>query len=103
MSTEQTARQSVVAIGDDEFIMGFRLAGLQSIHYRAEEDMMTLLRDQSIGIIITSKETFDSLSDNRKYDALKSIRPVVVVVSSEPQEELRKMIIRSIGVDLLKE
>ena len=93
----------IAVIGEDEFTLGFRLAGLQRvIHYHNDNDMNTLLRDDKLGIVITSNKTFEKLHDARKEDVMKSIKPVVVVVSDEPQEELRKMIIRSIGVDLLK-
>jgi vacuolar-type H+-ATPase subunit F/Vma7 len=42
------------------------------------------------------------LPEHVRDAAVRSVKPVVVVVSDEPQEELRAMIIRSIGVDLLK-
>jgi len=94
---------NIAVIGEDEFTLGFRLAGVRAVQFKTESDIDAVLRDEHLGIIITSKKTFDSLNDNRKDDVMKSIKPVVVVVSDEPQEELRKMIIRSIGVDLLKD
>jgi|SRR3989338_1479167 len=92
---------NIAALGSSVFTLGFRLAGVRQVSENAA-DMNTLLREDNLGIIITDTATFDALDDNTKEDALRSIKPVVVVVSDQPQEELRKMIIRSIGVDLMK-
>ncbi|HLC74871.1 MAG TPA: V-type ATP synthase subunit F [Candidatus Nanoarchaeia archaeon] len=93
---------NIAVLGAPAFTLGFRLAGIRSVSENVKE-METLLHSEDLGIIITDKSSFEKLSENTKEDALKSIKPVVVVISDEPQEELRKMIIRSIGVDLLKE
>jgi len=93
----------IAVIGEDEFTLGFRLTGIRNVSVmKSESDMVNLLSNKTLGIIITSQKSFDSMSEEVKEDVTNSIRPVVVVVSDKPQEGLRKMIIRSIGVDLLK-
>jgi V/A-type H+/Na+-transporting ATPase subunit F len=94
----------LAVIGKSEFTLGFRLTGIKKIiAIKKEEEMKNTLNDKSLGIVITDQETFDGLSYNLKEDVTNSIKPVVVVVSGKPQEGLRNMIIRSIGVDLLKD
>ncbi len=94
----------LAVIGDDAFNLGFRLAGIRNARtYRSESDLLTVMRDERVGIAIMSQQAFDRLSESRKEDVLTSIKPVVVVLSEQPQEGLRRMIIRSIGVDLLRE
>lgn len=90
-------------IGKSEFTLGFRLAGIKRVvEFKTEEDVVGMLNDDTLGIVITDQETFDRLNDHLKEDVTNSITPVFVVVSAKPQEELRNMIIRSIGVDLMK-
>jgi V/A-type H+/Na+-transporting ATPase subunit F len=93
----------LAVIGKSEFTLGFRLSGIKKVvDIKKEEEVIKMLNDGGLGIVITDQETFDGLNDNLKEDVINSIKPVFVVVSARPQEELRKIIIRSIGVDLLK-
>ena len=92
---------NIAVIGSAAFTLGFQLAGVRHVSSHAE-DMNAWLRDNELGIIVTDTATFDALDERTKEDVLRSIKPVVVVVSEQPQEDLRKMIIRSIGVDLMK-
>lgn len=94
----------LAALGGSEFTLGFRLAGIRKVmDFKGEQDIDTLMRDPSVGVVIMEQVAFDGLNEHRKDDVVNSIKPVFVVVSEQPQEELRKMIIRSIGVDLLRE
>jgi len=94
----------LAVIGDDAFSLGFRLSGIRNVSTcHRESDLLTVMRDERVGIVIMSQQAFERLSENRKEDVLTSIKPVVVVLSEQPQEGLRRMIIRSIGVDLLRE
>ena len=92
---------NIAVIGSPAFTLGFRLAGVRHVGTKPD-DMNVYLKEDNLGIIVTDTPTFDALNERTKEDALRSIKPVVVVVSDKPQEELRNMIIRSIGVDLMK-
>ncbi len=109
--------KELAVLGSGEFTLGFRLTGIKrviastststtstSISSSLGEDFHSLLNNQQVGIIITDEATMTALPEDSRELAISSIDPVVVVVSpSAGQDELRKMIIRSIGVDLLKE
>lgn len=94
----------IVAIGENEFTVGFQLAGIRRVielDKDIEKKITTLLNDENVGIIITSPKTVDALSERTSARLFKLVKPVTVVVSEEEKEEnLRKMIIKSIGVDL---
>lgn len=94
-------------MGGSDFTLGFRLAGIRKIFNAHEgknkEDVAALLRDATVGVVIMDQPTFDGLSEPLKEDVTSSIKPVFVILSEKPQEGLRKMIIRAIGVDLLRE
>jgi|SRR3989338_3001665 len=98
--------KEIAVIGPVEFTLGFRLAGIKLIIDTGNltEGMAKLLDNSEVGIVITDEETMSSLDEYIKEKAVGSINPVVVVVSEKAQQdELRKMIIQSIGVDLMKD
>lgn len=93
----------IAVIGQGGFTLGFRLAGITKVvDFKEAGDVNELMCNESVGIIIMDKETLSVLPESMREATVKSVKPVVVVVSDEPQEELRAMIIRSIGVDLLQ-
>ena len=94
----------IAVAGSSEFTLGFRLTGIKKVvDVRSDDDIMKLRNDASVGIVIMDQKTSEGLSEHVKEEIVNSINPVFVVVSAQPQQELRKMILRAIGVDLLKE
>jgi vacuolar-type H+-ATPase subunit F/Vma7 len=96
----------IVAVGEPEFSLGFEVAGVRCVvaeGQAAEPVIDTLMAEQSVGILVVSQRTFDRLSADLRERMLRAPRPVTVVLSEQDSnEELRSMIIRSIGVDLWK-
>jgi|TARA_B100001971_G_C18132070_1_gene505400 vacuolar-type H+-ATPase subunit F/Vma7 len=91
-------------LGGSEFTLGFRLTGIKKvIEFKDEKDANAMMADKTIGVVIMDQKSFDSLSDFKKEEVTNNNEPVFVVVSDQPQDELRNMIIRSIGVDLMQE
>ena len=90
----------IVAVGPEEFTLGFELVG---IGRRREEELEELLT-QDIGIIILNQDSYDKLAIavQRKID--KSIKPIVVVLSEQDSKggHLRDLVVRALGVDVLK-
>lgn len=102
----------LAVVGFPEFTLGFRLAGIskvididESSEKEADKRMSELFEDQNIGILITDERTMNAMSERMREKVESSVRPVSVVVSTgaTAQEALRKMIIKSIGVDLWKD
>ncbi|MBD3314121.1 V-type ATP synthase subunit F [Candidatus Woesearchaeota archaeon] len=100
----------IAVIGSPEFTLGFRISGIQRVvdvqdTDNAESKVSELMADTNVGIMVTDEKTMERLSERMREDVESSVRPVAVVVSTEStaQDALRKMIIKSIGVDLWKD
>ncbi|PLW80831.1 V-type ATP synthase subunit F [Candidatus Woesearchaeota archaeon] len=96
----------IIAVGSTEFIMGFKLAGVNAIETDTPTPIFEkLLKDQEVGIIVTDDKTINLVDEKVKENALESVKPVTVVLSqdSSGQEALQKMIKKSLGVDLWKD
>ena len=99
-------RKDIAVVGTPEFTLGFRLAGIKNVvdSSQPEASLGKFLGNQQIGIVIIDEETMRKLDDDTREQVVASISPVFVVVGKvAAQDELRKMIIQSIGVDLMKE
>ncbi|MFH1440083.1 MAG: V-type ATP synthase subunit F [Candidatus Woesearchaeota archaeon] len=98
-----TEKFDIVAIGGEEFTLGFRLAGIRTIEtISPKEDFERLISDREIGIIITDENILQRLPEHFREDVEGKVKPVTVALSTTAaaQETLRKKIIKSIGVDL---
>ncbi len=98
--------KEIAVLGTPEFTLGFRLTGIKRVidTPTPAKEINQLFNDDSLGIVIIDEHTMSSLDEYTKETVIASLRPVFVVVSTTAaQEELRKMIIQSIGVDLMKE
>jgi vacuolar-type H+-ATPase subunit F/Vma7 len=96
----------LVAIGGSEFALGFRLAGIKTIETEnPEEGFRQLIKNPEVGIIITDEKSISKMPEHFRYQLEGIVKPVTVVLSLDTtaQDALRKMIIKSVGVDLWKE
>ncbi len=100
---------NIAVIGGEEFTLGFRLAGITTIVDIPEgkdpaEEFRTLLGDKGIAIVMTDSATLGKLNERTRGDVEESVQPVVLTISTEEsQEGLRRLIQKSIGVDLWKD
>ena len=97
----------LVVIGNNEFVMGFELIGLNKVFeaetsQKLKESFVTALNDSSVGIIVTNDTAVSKLEINFRRTIENSITPVVVVLSTKvgAQDNLRDMIKKVIGIDL---
>ncbi len=90
-----------MVLGREEFTLGFELVGIESGNI---EDIETLINNKDIGIMIISKEDYNSLSMKLKNIISKTLKPIVIILSKEDIKGnvLREKIISAMGVDLLK-
>ena len=96
----------LAAIGTSEFVVGFQLAGIRKT-IETEDDAINqiknLTQDKEIGIVIIDQKTLDKVEEHDREDIEASIDPVFIPISTEvSQESLKKLIRKSIGVDLWK-
>ncbi|MDR3282541.1 MAG: V-type ATP synthase subunit F [Candidatus Methanoplasma sp.] len=95
----------IAVIGSDEFVLGFRLAGLRRIFVAGKENyqekMVEAMTDANIGILAVDAKDLEYLPANVKAKVMDSIQPVVVPVGGD-ESDLREKVKRAIGVDLYK-
>jgi vacuolar-type H+-ATPase subunit F/Vma7 len=96
--------KSVAVVGDEEFTLGFQLAGVTRAFILKEHPDGTvreLMSNKEIGLIIIQESQLGKLSEELREQAVDSIEPVFLTITEEDtNEEMRKLIKKSIGVDL---
>lgn len=96
----------LAVIGREEFVLGFQLAGIRNIFKVGKEplkDVQELMNREKLGVVIIDKNILDNFDPHDRFDIEDSISPVFVPLSSEAEQEgLRRLIKKSIGVDLWK-
>jgi V/A-type H+-transporting ATPase subunit F len=98
----------IAVIGNSEFILGFRLAGIQKT-YAAESsdavaDLVTkVLDDAGVGILVMNGEDMAKLPLRMRTTLSDSVKPTVIAIGGEEGGlSIRERIKRSVGVDLWK-
>ena len=96
----------IAVIGSDEFVLGFRLAGLRRVFVATpenyQETLLKAMEEPDIGVLAADGKDLDLLTPNVKTRVMDSIQPVVVPVG-RGETDLREKVKRAIGVDLYKE
>lgn len=95
----------IAVLGNEDFVLGFRLAGVKRIFLAEEGDfeerVLEILEDSAIGVLAIKSSSLENLSATVRRKALDSISPVVVPIGGE-EGDLREKVKRAIGVDLYK-
>ncbi|HII16719.1 TPA: V-type ATP synthase subunit F [Candidatus Woesearchaeota archaeon] len=94
----------LAVIGNEEFTLGFQLAGIaKAVNCGGDHlaEIRKLREDQHIGVIIIDEKILDGLDYHDRADIESSVAPVFVALSdTASQDNLRKLVKKSIGVDL---
>lgn len=96
----------IAVVGSDEFVLGFRLAGIRKTYGgplgEMERRVQEVIEDPGVGILVMKSDEMArlSLGMRRRLPALP--RPVVIAVGGEEEEDLRSKVKRAIGIDLFK-
>ncbi|MCL1810798.1 MAG: V-type ATP synthase subunit F [Methanomassiliicoccaceae archaeon] len=95
----------IAVVGSEEFVLGFRLAGLKRVFVADESNYQSMIvkamSDANIGILAVDAGDLNYLPHNFRSKILDSIQPVVVPVGGD-ESDLREKVKRAIGVDLYK-
>lgn len=98
----------IAVIGNSEFILGFRLAGIRKTYAatddeRLNEHITSVLQDPEVGILVLNSTDMERLPRRLLSTLENSVRPTVIAIGgSEGDMSLREKIKRSVGVDLWK-
>ena len=94
----------IAVLGPEEFVIGFQLTGIKDTIITGKsplDDIKAITQNKEIGIVIIDENTVNALDYHDRMDIENSINPVFVQLSTKAtQDSLRKLIKKSIGVDL---
>ncbi len=92
----------IIAIGNEDFLLGFEIVGIEGHPLSKLEEFIS--KKNEIGIIIITREDYETLSIKIKNQISKLLKPIVVILSEDDIKgnTLRKQIIKALGVDLMK-
>ena len=92
--------------GSNEFVVGFRLAGIRDAFEIGKshfEELKDLKSKRDFGIIVVDEKIMDSLELHQRLEIESSVDPVFIPVSARAeQDSLKSLIKKSVGVDLWK-
>ncbi|MDD1702627.1 MAG: V-type ATP synthase subunit F [Methanoregula sp.] len=98
----------IAVIGNSEFILGFRLAGIRKT-YAAENDeklsecVSSVLADGQVGILVMNSSDMERIPRRLRVTLENSVKPTVIALGGEEGGlSMRERIKRSVGVDLWK-
>ena len=96
----------IAVVGGSEFIVGFQLAGIKDV-VEVNDNYFNQLKNfknkKEIGIVVVDEKMMENLEQHQRFDIESSVEPVFIPVSTNvEQDSLKKLIKKSIGVDLWK-
>jgi len=94
----------VAVIGSEDFILGFRLAGIKEAIVATGNTMADLrqtAQKKNIGIVVVEQDMLATLDAIERQEIENSVDPVFIPLSTQAeQESLKRLIKKSIGIDL---
>ena len=95
---------NIAVLGNDEFIVGFQLAGIKDIIQVTNNpfnDMQEIKKRKEIGIVVLDEKIVENLDVHQKQEIENSVEPVFITLSTKAeQESLKSLIKKSIGIEL---
>ena len=98
----------IAVIGNSEFILGFRLAGIKKTYAAENEEKLNeyvnnVLQDANIGILVINSSDMQKIPRRLRNTLENSVKPTVIAIGGEEGGlSMRERIKRSVGVDLWK-
>lgn len=103
----------IAVVGSHSLELGFKIAGITTSYtcesgQEAEAAIQKFMQDDQVGIIVLAANLAKEVRDRKIKEALtSSMKPLFIVVSDfgdkeEYEDNLRQLIIRALGVDIMK-
>lgn len=97
----------IAVVGNDDFVTGFQLAGVQKVFVADEKNLDEVVEQavgaEGIGVVVMEDEDVQKLRGKTRKALDRLVTPVLVTLSLKgTEEDLRKAIKRTVGVDLWK-
>ncbi len=98
----------IAVVGTDEFVLGFRLAGVRKTYVAETEEQLVerinqALQDTDVGSLVPKGSDMERIPQRLRTTLENSVRPTVIAIGGEEGGlSMREKIKRSVGVDLWK-
>ncbi|MCH8328931.1 MAG: hypothetical protein IIB81_00895 [Nanoarchaeota archaeon] len=93
-------------LGSNEFVVGFQLAGIKDtieVSNNPMNDINKLKTQKEAGVVVVEEKILEGLDKHQKLEVEDSVDPVFIPVSTKvEQDSLKRLIKKSVGVDLWK-
>lgn len=96
----------IAVAGSEDFVLGFKLAGIRDTFELKDKPLETLkgFMNTNLGIVVVDEDFLNKLESEERVRLEDSVKPVYIPLSvRESRESLRRLIIKSIGIDLWKD
>ena len=95
----------IAVVGSEEFVTGFRLAGIRKVITVTEEELLStivkIMDEPEVGILAVHTKDLEKLPAQLKTKMMDSVDPVVIPVGEE-ESDIRDKVRRAIGIDLYR-
>jgi len=95
----------IAVVGSEEFVTGFRLAGIRKVYSVTPETLLDtlvkVLDEESVGILAMHTKDLEKLPHQLRTRMMASVDPVVIPVGEE-EGDMRDKVRRAMGIDLYK-
>ena len=96
----------IAVAGSNEFVVGFQLAGIRDTFELGKnpfDEMKILKSEKKFGIIVVDEKIIENLELHQRLEIESSVDPVFIPVSTRvEQDSLKRLIKKSVGIDLWK-
>jgi V/A-type H+-transporting ATPase subunit F len=96
----------LAVVGQSEFTLGFRLAGVKKVYDIIDDNLIEIvqntMRNPEVGIIVMHNDDLLRLPAQLMAELNESVEPTVVAIGGKGESNLREKIKQSVGVDLWK-
>ena len=96
----------IAVAGSNEFVLGFQLAGIKDIFELSNDPyakLKELKQKKELGVVVVEEKVVEKLEQHQKSELEASVDPVFIQISTKvEQDSLRRLIKKSVGVDLWK-
>jgi len=95
----------IAVVGSEEFVTGFRLAGIKKVYAVTQDKLVeTLVRvmdEPEVGVLAVHTKDLERLPLQLRTMMMQSVDPVVIPVGDE-EGDMRDKVRRAMGIDLYK-
>lgn len=94
----------IAVVGSNEFVVGFQLAGIRDVMEVTSNyfnELKNIKNKKELGVVVVDEKIIENLEPHQRLEIEASVDPVFIPISTKvEQDSLRRLIKKSIGVDL---